>query len=197
MDPLVFLGPHGPEVIERQYMGTLADKDAKSLITRSYNTTKEEAAAVDRIIGHPHTLYISHQDFVRHAVWEMLRAYEEMGFPDNYLRDVTAHLRATREEAQRTRLRQEFADTLAIMETSLSTGLDTGDFDYIAATLATLAGYIDRTPEPHWKMYLRRQILKSGVVKAAVDALYEVGHQEPHFKKASERWQIWAEGLDE
>ena len=194
--PLVFLGPHEPgSTVPRQYMGTLSDRDAKSLITRSFNTTKEEASAVDMVVGSPLTMYVSHGDFVRHAVWELLRAYEQMGFPNDYLPDITAHLKNMRESANRLRLRQEFSDILTVYETSLTDGLETGDYDLIDATFDTLEGYVTRTPDPHWKHFLRRTILRSGVVKAAVDALYEVARDEVRYQRASERWQVWMEGL--
>lgn len=190
--------------LQRQYVGTLADSDAKSLVTRSYNTTKEEAAAVDRVVGSPVTLYISHGDFVRHAVWELLQAYEEAGFPDTFLPDMTHHLRSMREGALQVRLRQEFQDVLLVYETGLSDGMETGDFDFITATLRTLEGYIERTPDPHWKTYLKRTILRSGVIKAAVDSFYEwstdnsnAGKVPLEYQAQAERWALWLEGLAE
>lgn len=181
----------------RQYTGTLADADARSLITRTYSTTKEEAAAVDRVVGSPQTLYMSHGDFVRHAVWEMLMAFEDSGFPDDYIPDVVMHLRDMREAAHRLRLRQQFSDVLMVYETSLTDGLETGDFDLVQATFETLEGYLTRTPDEHWRHYLQRTILRSGVIKAAVDALFEVGRLEAQYADKAEKWLLWLEGLAE
>jgi hypothetical protein len=190
-------------------VGILADADAKSLINRSYNTTKEEAAAVDRIVGSPLTLYTSHTDFARHALWELIKAYEEAGFPDDYLPDMTTHMAHGRQEAQRLRLRQEFQDILLIYETSLRDGMDDGDFDFILSTLDILEGYINRTPDEHWKRYIKRVILRSGVIKDAVHAFYEwaedddssagkVGSKGRHkYQVAAEKWSLWLEGLAE
>jgi len=183
--------------VNQQYIGTLADADSKSLITRQYSTSKEEAAAVDRIVGSPHTLYIGHGDFVRHAVYELLMAWERAGFPDQFVPDVFTHLREMREAAFRVRLRQEFQETLLVYENSLNEGLNVGDFEMVEAALHTLEGYIERTPEEHWKHYLKRTILKSGTVKHAVDALYEAAREDGKHQGRADRWLVWLEGLAE
>lgn len=188
--------------LERQYTGTLADGDAKSLITRTYNTTKDEAAAVDRIAGSPDTLYISHGDFVRHAVFELLMAYEEAGFPDSFIPDVLGHIRLGRENAMRTRIRQQFGDILLTHENSIIDGVETGDFELVANTLLDLEGYTERTPEIHWKRYLWRTVLRSGVIRMGVDALSEQTHQStPEWSAGwaaiTERWHVALEGLGE
>lgn len=183
--------------ITHQYMGTLADADAKSLVTRTYNTTKEEAAAVDRIVGSPLTLYSSNSDFVRHAIYELIMAYEEAGFPDQFVSDITAHLKSMRESAQRLRLRQSFQDVLIVYENALSEGMETGDFDLVVATLTTLEGYLDRTPEKHWRVYLQHTILKSSMVKTAIDNLYEHGRIETRYMGPARKWLTWLDGLGE
>lgn len=183
---------------ERQYVGILADADAKSLINRSYNTTKEEAAAVDRIVGSPLSLYMSHGDFARHAIWELIQAYEQAGFPDDYLPDMTTHVQHWRQESQRLRLRQEFHDILLVYETSLRDGIEAGDYDYVMSTLDTLEGYIDRTPDEHWRLYIKRVILRSGVIKDTVEAFYEWAFDDTgrhSYQVAAERWSLWLEGL--
>ena len=206
IDPRVIMASlsKDPSPLQRQYVGTLADGDAKSLISRSYNTTKEEAAAVDRIVGSPFTLYISSGDFMRHAAWELLMAYEEAGFPDDYLPDMVTHIKYMREEAQRLRLRQEFNDILLVYETSLRDGIDNGDYDFILSTLEVLEGYLTRTPDEHWKHYLKRVVLRSGVIKQAIDAFYDWSNSdetplkkaERHkYQVASEKWLLWLEGL--
>lgn len=195
--PTLLMGQLQRGATQRQYTGSLADADAKALVPRTYNTTRMEADAVDRIVGSPLTLYMAHGDFVRHAVFELLMAYEQDGFPDEFIPDVTAHVRAMREEAQRIRLRQQFADVLLVYETSMASALEAGDYDLVTATLVTLEGYIDRTPEEHWRMYLRRAMLRSGVIRAGVDALYEVARSQPRFQGTAGKWLIWLEGLAE
>jgi hypothetical protein len=195
--PEILMGRLVDGATRRQYIGQLADSDAKSLISRTYNTTKEEASAVDRIVGSPTTLYSSHGDFVRHAIWELIQAYVEDGWPDNYIPDVTAHIKNMRESAQRLRIRQEFNDILIIYEASLSDGLATGDFELVSATFNTLQGYLDRTPDEHWKQYLRRVVLRSSVMKAAIDALYDMAHENgvQEYQVEAEKWLLWLEGL--
>lgn len=199
--PSVLMGRMEQAAIQRQYVGTLSDSDAKALVSRSYNTTKDEAAAVDRVVGSPLTWYISHGDFARHAIWELLQVYEQAGFPDDYIPDVISHVRAMREAAQRLRIRQQFQDVITIYEASLTEGLDTGDFDLVEATLDTLGGYIDRTPDEHWKNYVRRVILRSGIVKAGVEALHAaVEGGTPgtrQYAKVAEFWTLWLEGIAE
>lgn len=213
VDPRLIMAQlqRGPDPLDRQYVGVLADGDAKTLISRSYNTTKEEAAAVDRIVGSPLTLYISSGDFVRHAVFELLMAYEEANFPDEYIPDMTSHFRHMRESAQRLRLRQEFNDILLVYETSLRDGMEVGDFDLILSTLEVLEGYLERTPDPHWKHYLKRTVLRSTVMRAAIDAFSEWANSREadvvlkpgerkareKYQRAAERWSLWLEGLAE
>ena len=195
--PIDLLGRIQTEAMKRQYLGALADREARSLITRSYNTTKEEAAAVDRVVGAPQTLYTSAGDFVRHAVFELLMAYEEAGFPDTYVRDVAAHIRAMRETAERLRLRQDFAEVLSVYETSLLDGVDVGDWDLVQDTLETLEGYVERTPDQYWRAHLKRTTLKSVIVKGAIDALYEYARNDEQYANRAARWQAWLEGLTE
>lgn len=198
--PQLLMGQLERGAMNRQYTGTLSDNDAKALVSRSYNTTKEEANAVDRIVQSPHTLYVSSGDFVRHAVFELLMAWQAAGFPDDYNSDTIAHVRAMRDAADRLRLRQQFADIITTYESSLTEGLDTGDYDFIVSTLDTLQGYVDRTPEEHWRHYVRRVILRSGVVKAAIEALHEaVDGGDPsvqQFASAAEHWTLWLEGIE-
>ena len=195
--PAVVMGAMSRAAVNEQYVGNLADGDSKALITRQYSTTKEEAAAVDRIVGSPLTLYIGHGDFVRHAVYELLMVYEKAGFPDEFIPDVVAHFRNMREGAYRIRLRQEFQDTLLVYENSLNEGLNVGDFELIADTLETLEGYVERTPDEHWKHYLKRTILKSSTLKSAVDKLFEVAREDRKFQGRADRWLVWLEGIAE
>ena len=197
VDPGRIMAQIERNAVKRQYIGTLADGDAKSLVSRQYSTSKEEAAAVDRVVGSPLTLYISAGDFVRHAVWELLQAYEQAGFPDEFIPDVTAHLRNMREASHRLRLRQEFSDILTVYETSLNEGMDTGDWELVTSTFESLEGYLDRTPDVHWRVYLMRSVLRSGVVKQAVEALSEAGHGFPKQEIVAERWTLRLEGLAE
>lgn len=199
--PRLIMGQLERGALNRQYTGTLSDTDAKALISRSYNTTKDEASAVDRVVQSPLTLYASSGDFVRHAIWELLNAWDQAGFPDEYVPDITAHVKAMRDAAQRVRLRQQFSDILTTYESSLTEGLDTGDFDLIEATLDTLEGYVVRTPDPHWQNYLRKVILRSGVVKATIEALVTAvegkapGWQQ--YARPAEHWALWLEHLAE
>jgi len=191
------LVPLLPKAIERAWVGVPAAADAKALVTQTYSLSKEELSAIDHITGSGLTNYISHSDFVRHAVWELLRAYEEAGFPDDFLPDVTYHIHAMRDQARRLKIRQDFQDILLTYEASLSDGVETGDYDLIESALHDLEGYVDRTPDAHWQQYLRRVILRSAVVRMGVDALYEVSRAERQYAKAAGKWQVWLEGLHE
>lgn len=183
----------------RAYLGQLADAEARGLITRQFSLTKEEANAVDRVVASHSTLYDSHAEFVRHAVFELLMAYEQAGFPDSYVPDVTAHLRRLRQNAEMLKRRQDFAEALVTYEASLNGALEFGNFDYINDVLADLEGEIARTPDEFWKSHLKRTVLKSVVVKGAIDMLWEYDREHPtegHGIRA-ERWFAWLEGLAE
>lgn len=167
------------------------------MITRSYSTTKMEADAVDRVVGNPKTAYSSAGEFVRHAIFELLMAYERAGFPDDFIPDVLAHIGTMRQEAERLRLRQDFQEVLITYEMSLSSGMEVGDFEFIDDTLGVLEGYLERTPDNYWKAHLKRTILRSVVVKGAVDGFYEFAREHQEYASRAVRWQLWLEGLVE
>lgn len=186
-----------PDAYDHQYRGLLASKESRNLVTRPYSTTREEAAAVDHIVGSPATLYTSANDFVRHAVFELLMTFDKAGFPDNQNQDITSHIKNLRSEAHRLQLRQDFSEALTIYEASLSSGLEIGDYVMVQDVLTTLEGFLERTPDRYWQSYLKRTILKSVVVKGAIDALFEYVREHPVSSSAgsSEKWQLWLEGL--
>lgn len=180
---------------ERQYLGALASKESRNLITRTYAITKEEAAAVDIVVGNPGTLYTSAHEFVRHAIFELLMSYEASGFPDHQVKDTMSHIRAMRAEAQRLQIRQDFSESLTIYEQSLSSGLDAGDYELIHDTLLTIEGYLDRTPDNFWRVQLKRTVLRSVVVKGAIDAFFEFARTHDDYTDRAQRWQDWLDSL--
>lgn len=191
----ILMGSLEKQALERQYLGALAGRESRNLVSRPYNSTKEEAAAVDRIVGSPQTMYVSQGDFVRHAVFELLMLYEREGFVDDYSKDVTAHIKNMRAEAHRLQLRQDFNETLSIYEASLSAGLDMGDWELLHDTLKVLENYVTRTPDDHWKAYLKRTILRSVIVKGTIDALFEHGRDHAEYRGRAEGWQLWLDSL--
>lgn len=195
--PDVSLRPFFPGASKRQYEGSLADRDSKVMITRSYSSTKMEADAVNSVIESGLTSFRSPSDFIRWAVFEGLCAFERDGFPDAYIPDILSHIGRMRKEAEQLRLRQDFAEILLTYETSLNRGLDVGDYDLVHDTLEELEGYIARTPDNFWKNHLKRTILKSVIVKGAIDAFYEAARGEPEMAERAVRWQLWLEGLVE
>lgn len=93
-------------------------------------------------------------------------------------------------------MRQDFQETLVAFEGSLSAGLDVGNYDLVQDTFVLLEGFVDRTRDGHWKAHLRKTILKSPVVKGAVDALYEFARENDEFAERAVRWQLWLDGLE-
>jgi len=182
---------------DRQYLGSLASKESRNLITRTYSITKEEAAAVDIVVGSPGTLYTSAHEFVRHAVFELLMSYEASGFPDHQVKDTMAHIRTMRAEAQRLQIRQDFSESLTIYEQSLSSGLDAGDYELVHDTLQVIEGYLDRTPDNYWRVQLKRTVLRSVVVKGAIDAFFEFARTHESYTDRARRWQDWLDSLVE
>src|SRR3990167_7455757 len=85
-----------PGSLHRSEMGQLATAEARRLVPMAFSITKEELAAVDAIVGSPHTAYNVRADFIRHAIWELVSAWVQSGFPSQYAYDISAHLGAMR-----------------------------------------------------------------------------------------------------
>jgi hypothetical protein len=105
-----------------------------------------------------------------------------------------------REAAEQQRLRQEFAESVGIYETSLTHGMEAGDLGLIRSVLETLRLFIERTRDRYWRGYLQRLMLHSVIVQAAVDIAYEGARDDQAeemqevFEEAA-KWQLWMEGL--
>lgn len=182
----------------RGYMGSLAERESRSLVPINFLVTKEELAAITRLVGSPRTHYKSNSDLGRHAIYELLQAYEDAGLQDSYLSDVMQQARAMREAAEQQRLRQEFAESVGIYETSLTHGMESGDLELIRSVLEMLRSFIERTPDRYWRGYLQRLMLHSVVIQAAVDVAYEGSRDDldlADIHEEAQKWQIWMEGL--
>lgn len=183
------------DAISRPEAGVLADREARSLITTSFTLTREESAAIDAVTGSPHTAYESRGDFIRHAVWELLNAWAQSGFPSNYVSDIVAHVRAMRAAAFRLRIRQEFEEILQTYEVSLSAGVEAGDWGLVLDTLTTIQGFVDRTTDNFWREHLRRTVARSPVAQRAIGALYEAARTKTKLMADARYWQEWLESL--
>jgi len=192
--PDAMVGP-GAEAVTRVAVGLLADAEAKRLVTTSFNLTKEESASIDVVVGHPKTAYEHRGDFLRHAVIELLDAWQQAGFPSEFVKDSVAHIKAMRNAAYRLQLRQEFSSVLSTYEISLSAGVETGDWLLVKDTLSTLQGFVDRTPDKFWREHMRKAIAKNASVQFAINSMYEAGRQDGELNKEAAHWQHWLESL--
>lgn len=184
-----------PKAPERSSTGILADAEARRLTTTSFSLPKEQSAAIDVVVGHPDTAYTHRGDFIRHAVLELLWAWVQAGFPSEFVKDETEHIRAMRTAAYQLRRRQDFAEILTIYEVSLAEGSETGDWGLVTDTLGILQGYIDRTRDRHWQEHLRKAIARSPSTQAAVNGLYEASRDESKLRKEARHWNRWLESL--
>jgi|SRR3990167_10670 len=184
-----------PGSLQRTEMGSLADAETRRLVGMPLSVSKEELAAIDAIVGSPHTAYNTRSDFIRHAIWELVTAWVHSGFPSQYAYDIVSHLGAMRSAAHRQRIRQEFEDVVSVYEVSLSDGVEAGNWSLVTGALEDLQGYVDRTPDPYWAEHLRRVISRNPNVQRAINSLYEASRAEPSLKSVAEVWQHWLESL--
>jgi Arc/MetJ-type ribon-helix-helix transcriptional regulator len=183
----------------QHFLGELSPSEVKDLTSTSLSIPRQILIATDHVVGDPRTPYKNRSEFVRHAVHALLMAWVDAGWPDKHVYDIVSHAAAMREGAERLRVRADFDEAVTAYEVQLHDGAEYGDWGLITRTLASLKGFIERSPDPFWKEHLMRVTAKNPAVKRAIATMYDgvqVFRRRDKRRKEAEAWQKWLESLN-
>jgi hypothetical protein len=123
----------------RTYLGNLTETDAKALVSRHFMVSRLTDMQMNLLVNDPRLGYDgTTASLVRHAVEMLLDYYvrtEAFGEHQGFASDITRQQHEARLDAERARLRAEFASNIRVFDKELDVARQLGDFAYIGKRL--------------------------------------------------------------
>jgi uncharacterized protein Usg len=152
--------------------------------------------AIDAVVSDHRTDENDRSTFVRHAIWEYLKVWQEHGLSNDYVADILDHIWTEKLNAKRLADVQNFTIThFPPQEQCLADGAAAGAWDMVLRTLSRLEEYISRIDEVFYRGKVQKTIAQSVVVQHTISQLYDAAQEIPSLRENAEYWQKWLEEL--
>ncbi|KKL83039.1 hypothetical protein LCGC14_1978800 [marine sediment metagenome] len=185
------------EALDRQYAGLPTEAEAKRLTKKYFSIPKELEALADLLVQDSRVLYRSFEDLARHALYELLKAYYDSGYPNSQLGAELEYEHGIRLQAYRAARRKVLTESMHQFDDELDAARRQGDWKYIVDHLGVVESWIKEAPTESVKHNIRASAVQSLAIQAAVVSLLDMAEQEGVPKDVGLTAEAWREALEE
>ena len=193
---------------DTSYLGTLTEADAKQLVNRHFSVTRLTDMIVHEVANDRRFGYSSVSEVIRHAV-EMLMLYyvenrllleEHHGFANDILRQQ----HELRLDAERAKIRLEFADNVKVLDKEMDAARQIGDWEFIGRRLEKYATMLENCESETQRRLLREILSASVATRSSALAFYRwintefrvpIDNWNEQWPAFAERWNDWYNDL--
>ncbi len=194
---------------DTSYLGTLTEADAKQLVNRHFSLSRLTDMIVHEVANDRRFGYSSVSEVIRHAV-EMLMLYymenklflaEHQGFATDVLRQQ----HELRLDAERAKIRLEFADNIKVLDKEMDAARQIGDWEFIGKRLGKYTAMLENCESETQRRLLREILSASIATRSGAIAFYRWTNSElrvpiegwkDDWTDLSERWNQWYNELE-
>lgn len=191
------MGINLDSALGEQHLGIPADAESGSKVRRSFFLRRELEPIITDIVQDGRTAYESLDDFIQHALYGLLAAYVEGGYPHMALGEELSYIRSIRTQANRARRRTEIRKSFHRFDDELETATRNGDWAYLESHLAWLEEVLRGAPSEGLRQEIRSALAQSLTLNHGVAMLVrseglplEVAERAERWRGALEEWLV-------
>ncbi len=191
------------------YLGSLTEADAKQLVNRHFSLSRLTDMIVHGVANDRRFGYGSVSEVYRHGV-EMLMLYfvenelllaEHKGFATDVLRQQ----HELRLDAERAKIRLEFADSIKVLDKEMDAARQIGDWEFIGKRLEKYASMLENCESETQRRLLREILSASVATRSGAIAFYRwtnsefrtpVDNWNEEWVALADRWNQWYNELE-
>lgn len=189
---------------DTSYLGTLTEADAKALVNRHFSLNRLTDMIVHNLANDQRFTYDSVAAVYRHAIELLVLYYTENKFllaeHQGFANDIVRTTHELRLDAERAKIRLEFADNIKVLDKEIDAARQIGDWEFIGRRMEKYATMLESCESETQRRMLREILSASVAMRSATIAFYRwinaefrvpVDNWNDEWVELAERWNQW------
>ena len=197
VEPVQFIHPipiNGRRESYRQYLGVSLGNKAQALVKRTFWIPKDIAVAADQMAASEYTDYTCSEDVFRHAVFALIEALVQAGFPSDEIPESLRTEQTMQQAAFDAERIERASQNYSVLVRQVDLARQAGNWEDIVAHFNTLEGWLAKITTKTEYQVLLHAVSRHPQVAWALQ--YLLGCDKAS-KEARELAKVWRARLDD